>query len=478
MTFEEIKALDHQYVMQSYGRFDVAVDHGRGATLWDTQGREYIDFTSGIGVCSLGYADEGWVNAITEQAGKLGHISNLFYAEPYVKAAEKLCRKAGMSNVFFANSGAESNEGLIKLARKYSFDKYGKGRGTIITLHKSFHGRTITTLSATGQDVFHNYFFPFTEGFRHADANDFDSVEAMAGHDVCAVMFELIQGEGGVLPLDREFVQKVADLCAKRDWLLLIDEVQTGVGRTGSLFAFQQYGIQPDAVSFAKGIAGGLPFGGVMAGEKCRNVFTTGTHGTTFGGNPISAAAACYVLDRMDGAMFQSVTPRTAGYATIPQGDLMPASKIATTALMFIGASPSGTGGGIKTSTFFVLMQEVRSLFTKKHIGAFHRSIPAECLSRASIISLLSLLLVCVGTFLLCILEPDCSFIQLFFEEVSAFGTVGLSTGITPTLCDGSKLVLIFTMFAGRVGMFTLLSIWIDRPAPNAHYTEESITIG
>ena len=261
MTFEEIKALDHQYVMQSYGRFDVAVDHGRGATLWDTQGREYIDFTSGIGVCSLGYADEGWVNAITEQAGKLGHISNLFYAEPYVKAAEKLCRKAGMSNVFFANSGAESNEGLIKLARKYSFDKYGKGRGTIITLHKSFHGRTITTLSATGQDV---------------------------------------------------FVQKVADLCAKRDWLLLIDEVQTGVGRTGSLFAFQQYGIQPDAVSFAKGIAGGLPFGGVMAGEKCRNVFTTGTHGTTFGGNPISAAAACYVLDRMDGAMFQSVQEKGA----------------------------------------------------------------------------------------------------------------------------------------------------------------------
>ena len=312
MTFEEIKALDHQYVMQSYGRFDVAVDHGRGATLWDTQGREYIDFTSGIGVCSLGYADEGWVNAITEQAGKLGHISNLFYAEPYVKAAEKLCRKAGMSNVFFANSGAESNEGLIKLARKYSFDKYGKGRGTIITLHKSFHGRTITTLSATGQDVFHNYFVPFTEGFRHADANDFDSVEAMAGHDVCAVMFELIQGEGGVLPLDREFVQKVADLCAKRDWLLLIDEVQTGVGRTGSLFAFQQYGIQPDAVSFAKGIAGGLPFGGVMAGEKCRNVFTTGTHGTTFGGNPISAAAACYVLDRMDDAMFQSVQEKGA----------------------------------------------------------------------------------------------------------------------------------------------------------------------
>ena len=312
MTFEEIKALDHQYVMQSYGRFDVAVDHGRGATLWDTQGREYIDFTSGIGVCSLGYADEGWVNAITEQAGKLGRISNLFYAEPYVKAAEKLCRKAGMSNVFFANSGAESNEGLIKLARKYSFDKYGKGRGTIITLHKSFHGRTITTLSATGQDVFHNYFFPFTEGFRHADANDFDSVEAMAGHDVCAVMFELIQGEGGVLPLDREFVQKVSDLCAKRDWLLLIDEVQTGVGRTGSLFAFQQYGIQPDAVSFAKGIAGGLPMGGFLVNEKCRPVLGPGSHASTFGGNPVCSAAALAVLDILDEAALNRVREKGA----------------------------------------------------------------------------------------------------------------------------------------------------------------------
>ena len=307
MTFEEIKALDHQYVMQSYGRFDVAVDHGRGATLWDTQGREYIDFTSGIGVCSLGYADEGWVNAITEQAGKLGHISNLFYAEPYVKAAEKLCRKAGMSNVFFANSGAESNEGLIKLARKYSFDKYGKGRGTIITLHKSFHGRTITTLSATGQDVFHNYFFPFTEGFRHADANDFDSVEAMAGHDVCAVMFELIQGEGGVLPLDRDYVKAVARLCAEKDWLLLVDEVQTGVGRTGSLFAFQQYGILPDVASFAKGIAGGLPMSGILANEKCRDVLGPGTHATTFGANPVCAAAGLVVQETLTDAFLEDV---------------------------------------------------------------------------------------------------------------------------------------------------------------------------
>ena len=312
MTFEELKALDGQYVMQSYGRFDVAIDHGKGATLWDVEGKEYIDFTSGIGVCSLGYGDEEWAKSIYDQALKLGHISNLFYSEPYIKAAQKLCERTGMSNAFFANSGAESNEGMIKLARKYSFDRYGKGRGTVITLNKSFHGRTITTLAATGQDVFHNYFFPFTEGFRHADANDMDSLESVAGHDVCAVMMELVQGEGGVLPLDAGFVQKVAALCAERDWLLLIDEVQTGVGRTGSLFAFQQYGIQPDVVSFAKGIAGGLPFGGIMANEKCAGVFTPATHATTFGGNPIAAAAACTVLDRLDDDMLAQVKEKGA----------------------------------------------------------------------------------------------------------------------------------------------------------------------
>ena len=307
MSFEELKARDSQYVMQSYGRFDVAIDHGKNATLWDVEGKEYIDFTSGIGVCCLGYGDEDWSKAIYDQALKLGHISNLFYSEPYINVAQTLCKRTGMSNVFFATSGAESNEGMIKLARKYSFDKYGKGRGTVITLNKSFHGRTITTLAATGQDVFHNYFFPFTEGFRHADANDMDSLESVAGHDVCAVMMELIQGEGGVLPLDVEFVQNVAKLCAERDWLLLIDEVQTGVGRTGSLFAFQQYGILPDVVSFAKGIAGGLPFGGIMANEKCAGVFTPATHATTFGGNPIAAAAAGVVLEKLDDEMLAQV---------------------------------------------------------------------------------------------------------------------------------------------------------------------------
>ena len=312
MTSQEIKALTGQYIMNTYGRFPVAIDHGQGATLYDPEGNAYIDFTSGIGVSDLGYGCQPWVDAIAKQAGKIGHTSNLFYTEPPARLAEILCKRTGMSSVFFANGGGEANEGMIKLARKYSFDKYGRGRAAIVTLNNSFHGRTITTLTATGQDVFHNYFFPFTEGFRYADANDLASLEAAAGDDVCAVMMELVQGEGGVLPLDRDYVKAVARLCAEKDWLLLVDEVQTGVGRTGSLFAFQQYGIQPDAVSFAKGIAGGLPFGGVMAGEKCRNVFTTGTHGTTFGGNPISAAAACYVLDRMDDAMFQSVQEKGA----------------------------------------------------------------------------------------------------------------------------------------------------------------------
>ena len=299
MSFEQLKQADHQYVMQSYGRFDVAIDHGKGATVWDVEGKEYVDFTSGIGVCCLGYGDEGWAGAIHGQALKLGHISNLFYSEPYIRTAEKLCRRTGMSNVFFANSGAESNEGMIKLARKYSYDKYGEGRGTIITLNRSFHGRTVTTLAATGQDVFHRYFFPFTEGFRHADPN-LDSVQAVSGHDVCAVMAELVQGEGGVLPLDREFVEGLARLCRERDWLLLVDEVQTGIGRTGSLFCFKQYGIVPDVCSFAKGVAGGLPMGGILVNERCRSVLGAGTHATTFGGNPIAAAAACAVLDILD----------------------------------------------------------------------------------------------------------------------------------------------------------------------------------
>ena len=300
MNHEELVALDHQYAMQTYGRFDVDIDHGKGATLYDLAGKEYIDFSSGIGVNSIGYGNEKWVAAITAQAQKLGHISNLFYSQPYAQLAQTLCQRTGMAAAFFGNSGAEANEGVIKMARKYSFDKYGKGRGTIITLKNSFHGRTITTLTATGQDVFHNYFFPFTDGFRYAQAGSIDAIQEVAGHDVCAVMLELVQGEGGVYPMDPEYVHNLAVLCAERDWLLLVDEVQTGVGRTGTLFAFQQYGIIPDGVSFAKGIAGGLPMGGFLVNERCRNVLGPGTHATTFGGNPICAAAAQVVLDTLD----------------------------------------------------------------------------------------------------------------------------------------------------------------------------------
>ena len=307
MTFDELKALDHAHTLQTYGRFDVDVDHGQGATLWDLAGRTYIDFTSGIGVCSVGYGNEKWARAIYDQALTLGHISNLFYSQPYARLAGALCARSGMAAAFFGNSGAEANEGLLKLARKYSHDKYGAGRGTILTLRNSFHGRTLATLAATGQDVFHQHFFPFPEGFRHTGANDLADVEAQAGEDVCAVLLELVQGEGGVLPMDRDFVRALAGLCEQRDWLLLVDEVQTGIGRTGTLFAFQQYGIRPDAVSFAKGIAGGLPMGGFLVNEKCRPVLGPGSHASTFGGNPVCSAAALAVLDILDEAALNRV---------------------------------------------------------------------------------------------------------------------------------------------------------------------------
>ena len=307
MNFQEMKALDQQYVMQTYGRFPVGIVSGTGAVLTGADGETYIDFTSGIGVNSVGYGNPKWVAAVTEQAQKLGHISNLYYSEPYIRLAEALCTRTGMACAFFANGGGEANEGLIKLARKYSYDKYGEGRSTIITLKNSFHGRTITTLKATGQEVFHQYFFPFTEGFRYAEPGSVESLREQAGDDVCAVMLELVQGEGGVVPQDYDYVQQVKALCEENDWLFLVDEVQTGVGRTGTLFCFQQYDILPDAMTFAKGIAGGLPMAGILASEKCRNVLTPGTHATTFGGNPIGAAAALAVLEILSDDELQQV---------------------------------------------------------------------------------------------------------------------------------------------------------------------------
>ena len=299
MTFQEIRDQDQKYIIHTYGRVDAALVKGRNATAWDVDGKEYIDFTSGIGVNSLGYSDPGWTAAVSKQAGEIQHLCNYYYSPQNTALAEELCTAAGMAQAFFCNSGAEANEGMIKTARKYSYEKYGKGRSTIITLKNSFHGRTITTLKATGQDHFHEFFFPFTEGFRYAEANRMDSLLEAAGDDVCGVMMELIQGEGGVNPLEKDYVLEVAKLCAQRDWLLLVDEVQTGIGRTGTLFAYQQFGIQPDVVTFAKGIAGGLPFGGFLTNEKCRNVLRAGDHGSTFGGNPMSAAAANVVMDTL-----------------------------------------------------------------------------------------------------------------------------------------------------------------------------------
>ena len=307
MTSQQLMALDSETVMQTYGRFPLAIDHGDGATLYSPEGKAYIDFTSGIGVNCLGYGNKKWLEAVTTQAAKLQHISNLYYTEPYIKLAQTLTSRTNMKRAFFANGGGEANEGLIKLCRKYSYDKYGPGRNTIITLKDSFHGRTVTTLAATGQEAFHQYFFPFTEGFVYADANDISSIKALDDGSVCAVMLELVQGEGGVLPLDYNFVQQIKTLCEEKDWLLAVDEVQTGVGRTGSLFCFQQYDILPDVMSFAKGIGGGLPLAGILAGEKTEAVLTPGTHATTFGGNPVCCAGALSVLEQLDDSMLAAV---------------------------------------------------------------------------------------------------------------------------------------------------------------------------
>lgn len=293
-------------MMHTYGRFNVAIESGKGAAAKDIDGKEYIDFTTGIGVNALGYCDDGWVKAVSEQLNKVQHISNLYYSPVQVECAKQLCTRTGFDKVFFGNSGAEVNECAIKLARKYSFDKYGEGRNEIIALNNSFHGRTVTTLSATGQDVFHQYFFPFTEGFVFADANDTDSVKALVNDKTCAVMMELIQGEGGVMPLEQDFVKDVEKLCRDNDLVLIIDEVQTGVGRTGKLYCYENYGIEPDIITSAKGLGGGLPFGACLCGEKLSGVLGAGTHGTTFGGNPVACAGALEILKRVDNPEFLS----------------------------------------------------------------------------------------------------------------------------------------------------------------------------
>ncbi len=304
--------LDNTYVAGTYKRADVVFERGQGSLLYDENSKEYIDLGSGIAVNAFGVCDEGYVEAVTEQLKKLQHASNLYYTQPQAVLAAMLCEKTGMKKVFFANSGAEANECAIKAARKYSSDKYGENRGTVITLTNSFHGRTIATISATGQESMHTHFYPFAPGFIHIDANDTEAMLcAMDRSDVCAVMMELVQGEGGINVLERDFVQKVAKKAKEKDILVIIDEVQTGNGRTGSLYAYMQYGIAPDIVSTAKGLAGGLPLGAIMFASSTENVLTAGTHGSTFGGNPVCAAGAVNILSRIDDELLSSVREKS-----------------------------------------------------------------------------------------------------------------------------------------------------------------------
>ena len=297
MDFLDIQNDEHLYMMNTYGRFNVSIESGKNSIATDVNGKEYVDFTSGIGVNSLGYCNDGYINAVNTQLNKLQHISNLYYNSTQVELAKKLCTKTNLSKVFFANSGAEANECAIKLARKYSFDKYSKKRTNIITLKNSFHGRTITTLSATGQEIMHNYFFPFNDAFSYANANDLQSVTNLIDDNTCAVMVELIQGEGGVYPLEKEFVQNLSKHLKEKDILLIIDEVQTGISRTGKLFCYENYDITPDIVTSAKGLGGGLPIGACLCSEQLKDVLSLTTHGTTFGGNPVVCAGANYILD-------------------------------------------------------------------------------------------------------------------------------------------------------------------------------------
>ena len=308
-----IKQTDNEYVAHTYGRFPVAITHGKGEYLYDEEGREYIDFGSGIAVSTFGAADEAWVNAVCEQAKALAHTSNLYYTEPCATLAQKLCERTGMKKVFFSNSGAEANECAIKCARRWAYQKYGdESHSGIITLKNSFHGRTLATLSATGQDTFHTEFGPFPTGFYYADPDIPGELTKIAKENgVCAVMFECVRGEGGVMPLSEEFAEEIKAVCAENDLLMIIDEVQTGNGRTGSLFCYEQYGFTPDIVSTAKGLAGGLPLGATMFGEKTAEVYTPGSHGSTFGGNPVCAAAANSVIDRMTDDLFASVKAKS-----------------------------------------------------------------------------------------------------------------------------------------------------------------------
>ena len=303
--------LDKKYVAPTYSRFPVNIVSGKGSVVYDCDGKKYIDLGSGIAVNSFGVCDEQWIAAVTEQLHKFQHTSNLYYSEPCAKLAKMLCDRTGMCNVFFSNSGAEANECAIKAARKYGSDKKGSDCSTIVTLKNSFHGRTLTTLAATGQDAFHQYFQPLTPGFVHCDATPQDLKKAVSENNVAAIMFEIVRGEGGVLPLDKDFVDAMAALAQSNDILLIADEVQIGNGRSGMLYGYMNYGIKPDIVTTAKGIGGGLPIGITMLGEKVKDVFTPGLNGSTFGGNPVCCAGALNILERIDDKLLNEVKEKS-----------------------------------------------------------------------------------------------------------------------------------------------------------------------
>ena len=309
----DLKTADKTYIAGTYKRFPVEIVSGKGSIALDADGKSYIDMGSGIGVTAFGIADDAWQTAVTEQIGKVQHMSNLYYTEPCVRLAEMLCARTGLKKVFFSNSGAEANECAIKVARKYSAEKKGEDCFTIVTLENSFHGRTLTTLAATGQEKFHTLFTPLTPGFVQVPANDFDALVALAQNTkIAGVLLECIQGEGGVIALDADYIRKVRAFTAENDIPLLIDEVQTGNGRTGKLYAYQNFGIEPDVVSTAKGLAGGLPLGATLMAEKVQNVLSFGDHGSTFGGNPVCCAAACSILSRIDDALLDDVRKKSA----------------------------------------------------------------------------------------------------------------------------------------------------------------------
>ncbi len=310
MEQNSIFSLDEKYVAPTYARFKINIVGGKGSQVWDSNGKEYIDMGSGIAVNTFGFSDAEWASAVTAQLNIFQHTSNLYYTEPCAKLAQKLCEASGMKKVFFSNSGAEANECAIKAARKYGFDKKGSECFKIVTLKNSFHGRTITTLAATGQDVFHEHFLPLTDGFESVEATP-EALEAVCDSTVCAIMFEAVRGEGGVLPIDADFAEAMARIAKEKDILLIADEVQCGNGRTGKLFGYMNFPVTPDIVTTAKGLGGGLPIGATLLGKKVENVFAPGLHGSTFGGNPAVCAGALNIIGRLDEKLMAQVKEKS-----------------------------------------------------------------------------------------------------------------------------------------------------------------------